>query len=269
MEILRIIDTVIVMECIMAKFLRALEAFFANYIEGLFNKGKTAGLQPVELAKELVKEMENQRSVGVENIYVPNHYTVFLTPPDYERITPYGQTIADEIAAYLAKQANQRGYVMQGRPKVEFMSDAKLQQGQFRFASRFTVVSPSENLAEKSRDLSETKVYKKLASLEAARKSVPLTGMITVVEGLDAGLKTDVGVDRVNIGRREGNELPLTDMNTSRLHAYIVFEEGAHVIYDARSLNGTYVNGHRITRKKLCNGDRIKVGNSLILYEVN
>ncbi|SDF40313.1 FhaA domain-containing protein [Sporolituus thermophilus] len=253
----------------MAKLLHALEAFFTNYIEGFFNKGKDTGLQPVELAKKLVKEMENQRSVGVANIYVPNHYTVFLTPPDYERIAPYGQTIADEIAAYLAKQANQRGYVMPGRPKVEFIPDEKLQQGQFRFASRFTVVSPSENIVEKMGDLSETKVYKKLSPLEVACKSVPLTGMITVVEGLDVGLKADVGVNRVNIGRREGNELPLTDMNTSRLHAYIVYEEGAHVIYDARSLNGTYVNGHRITRKKLRSGDRIKVGNSLILYEVN
>jgi pSer/pThr/pTyr-binding forkhead associated (FHA) protein len=72
----------------------------------------------------------------------------------------------------------------------------------------------------------------------------------------------------VNIGRRESNELPLTDMNTSRLHAYVVFEEGGHTLYDARSLNGTYVNDHRVTRKRLKAGDRIKVGNTVILYEV-
>ncbi|MPN61701.1 hypothetical protein SDC9_209443 [bioreactor metagenome] len=94
-------------------------------------------------------------------------------------------------------------------------------------------------------------------------------GKVQIVEGLDKGMKVEVGSKRINIGRRESNELPLTDMNTSRLHAYVIYEEGNHVLHDAKSLNGTYVNGHRITRKILCSGDRIKVGNTIILYEVN
>lgn len=89
-----------------------------------------------------------------------------------------------------------------------------------------------------------------------------------MVKGIDSGLQIDLGVERVNIGRRESNELPLTDMNTSRLHAYVVYEEGGHVLYDAKSLNGTYANNHRVTRKRLKAGDRVKVGNTVILYEV-
>ena len=49
---------------------------------------------------------------------------------------------------------------------------------------------------------------------------------------------------------------------------YVIFEDGTHVLYDAKSLNGTYVNGQRITRKSLKNGDHIKLGNTVLLYEV-
>ncbi len=88
------------------------------------------------------------------------------------------------------------------------------------------------------------------------------------MEGLDTGQRVEAAVNRINIGRRESNEMPLSDMNTSRLHAYVIYEEGAHVLYDAKSLNGTYVNDHRVTRKRLKNKDRIKLGSTVLLYEV-
>ncbi|MCX7781623.1 MAG: DUF3662 domain-containing protein [Negativicutes bacterium] len=257
-------------ECNFVRFFHNLENFFQNYIEGFFDKKFSSGLQPVEIAKQIARRMEDGRSVGVRHIYVPNHYSVYLGQDDHERLQPYWPAIAEELAGHAAQHANQRGYTIVGKPIIDLFLDQALKPGKFRIESKFS--EPIQAEEEKAKDvaaqdeLSDTRVFNKVSSPPVNKFHI--AGILTVIEGIDAGAVADIGVNRTNIGRREGNELPLTDMNTSRLHAYIVFEEGSHVIYDAKSLNGTYVNGHRVTRKRLADGDRIKLGNTTILYEV-
>lgn len=252
------------------KFLRNLESFFQTYIEGFFDKKFSSGLQPVEIGKQMVRSMETERFVGVNHIYVPNNYSVFLGRQDYERLQPYWQAISEELASFIAQKAVERGYTLQGSPTVDLSLDTGIEADKFRIVSKFTeqVSAADERTADVvlDQELSDTRVFNKVHAPAIPRSR--LSGILTVIEGIDAGLIADIGVNRVNIGRREGNELPLTDMNTSRLHAYIVFEEGGHFVCDAKSLNGTYANGQRITRKRLSNGDRIKLGNTTVLYEV-
>lgn len=71
---------------------------------------------------------------------------------------------------------------------------------------------------------------------------------------------------RVNIGRMPSNELCIADNKISRLHAFILSESGKHVLYDGKSLNGTYVNDCRVEKHVLNEGDVIKVGNTFITY---
>lgn len=252
------------------KFFRNLETFFQTYIEGFFDKKFSSGLQPVEIGKQIVRRMETERFVGINHIYVPNSYTVFLSQQDYDRLYPYWRAISEELAVFVAHKATDREYTIQGSPVISLNLDSSLAAGKFRVDSKFTekVSADDEKTADVDleKELSDTRVFKKVDAPLASRTR--LSGMLTVIEGIDAGLALDIGVNRINIGRREGNELPLTDMNTSRLHAYVVFEEGGHILLDAKSLNGTYANGQRITRKRLSDGDRIKLGNTTILYEV-
>lgn len=247
---------------------RRLENFFEQYIEDFFNSRFSGALQPVEIAKRLTRDMEGDRTVGVSQVYVPNHYCVFLGPADYERFLPYGQAIRDELAAYITAEARRKGYTIVGKPIVDINVDDALRRGRFRVTSRYSEPLPEENECESTGTFpaSDTQVFAR--GQTAPPKTATIAGLLTVVKGLDSGLQADLGAERVNIGRRESNELPLTDMNTSRLHAYITYEEGGHTLYDAKSLNGTYVNNHRVTRKRLKAGDRIKLGNTVILYEV-
>lgn len=250
-------------------FVRKLENLFEQYIEGFFNTRFSDGLQPVEIAKRLAREMESDRTVGVSLIYVPNHYSVYLGAQDYERFTPYGQAIRDELAAYLIEAAGVKGYTIVGKPIVDIFVDEAMKTGRFRVESRYSEPLPDERETQAGEPLepSDTQVFTRFAPAGRPPR-VSVDGLLTIVGGLDAGLQLDIGAERVNIGRRDSNEMPLTDMNTSRLHAYVAYEEGGHVVYDAKSLNGTYVNGSRITRKRLKPGDRIKIGNTVILYEV-
>lgn len=251
------------------KFVRNLEGFFEKYIEGFFNRKFSSGLQPVEIAKQLVREMENERSVGVSHIYVPNSYQVYINPEDYEHLAPYSQAIQDELSDYLKKEASSKDYTIIGKPQVEFFLDNNIGQDKFRVASKFTEPIPGDKAVDDTglQELSDTRIFTKI-SIPVPNFGNKISGLLTVVDGVDVGFKLDIGFDRINIGRRESNEFPLSDLNTSRLHAYITYEDRVHVLYDAKSLNGTYVNGHRITRKTLSDGDRIKVGNTIILYEV-
>ncbi|GMA99643.1 DUF3662 and FHA domain-containing protein [Pelosinus sp. IPA-1] len=253
------------------KFVRGLENMFEKYIEGFFNSKFSSGLQPIEIGKQLVRSMEDEKTVGISKTYVPNLYMVYLNDIDYNRISSYSQSISQELSTHLMEQAKQRKYTIIGMPIIEFYQDESVIKGSFRVVSCFSEPLPdekrvvSENIEQQ--EISDTRVFDKVECniLEQAC----LHGKLRVLEGPDAGVKIEMTTNRVNIGRRASNELPLTDLNTSRLQAYVIFEDGNHVIYDAKSLNGTYVNDHRISCKELTHGDHIKIGNTVILYEVN
>ncbi len=255
------------------KFVRNIENFFEKYIEGFFNKQFSSSLQPAEIAKQLAREMEDERTVGVSHVYVPNHYAIYINREDYERLEPYAAAVCSELSAYLSEESRRKGYTMAGSPQIELFADEKLAKQAFKITSSFTEApAPYDESASQPENIpnsSDTRIFDKLEPALLTRPPQQLLhGLLTVIDGLDAGLKVDCTTNRINIGRRNTNELPLTDMNTSRLHAYIVYEENVHVIHDAKSLNGTYVGNQRITHKQLKNGDRVKVGNTVILYEV-
>lgn len=62
------------------------------------------------------------------------------------------------------------------------------------------------------------------------------------------------------VGRGRSCEITLPSGHVSRLHSEVVFENGAWVIGDLGSRNGTYVNGKRVFRQRLRHDDRISVG---------
>jgi len=253
------------------KFVRSMENMFEKYIEGFFNNKFSSGLQPVEIAKQLIRQMEDERTIGISKIYVPNSYVVYLNKADYDRIGSYSQSICKELSLYLIEQARLKKYTISGIPLVEIHQEDGAGKGKFRVVSSFSEPLLDDNhvpaVEEECLGLSDTRIFDKVGC-EIVKKS-SLSGSLTVLEGPDVGVKIEMSANRVNIGRRASNELPLTDLNTSRLQAYVVNEDNKHVIYDAKSLNGTYINNHRITCKGLEEGDLIKIGNTVILYEVN
>jgi pSer/pThr/pTyr-binding forkhead associated (FHA) protein len=66
--------------------------------------------------------------------------------------------------------------------------------------------------------------------------------------------------DRMPVGRRPDSAIFLDDVTVSRDHALIVRRGGDWHLDDLGSLNGTYVNRHRIETHKLDDGDELQVG---------
>ncbi|MEJ7825006.1 MAG: FHA domain-containing protein [Solirubrobacteraceae bacterium] len=65
---------------------------------------------------------------------------------------------------------------------------------------------------------------------------------------------------RITIGRRPDSAVFLDDVTVSRDHALIVRRGGEWHLDDLGSLNGTYVNRHRIETHQLHDGDELQVG---------
>lgn len=69
---------------------------------------------------------------------------------------------------------------------------------------------------------------------------------------------------RVAIGRHESNDLRFNSRNVSNYHAEILVEPEGLVLHDLGSTNGTYVNEERVRRRRLSQGDRIRIGGNEI-----
>jgi hypothetical protein len=65
---------------------------------------------------------------------------------------------------------------------------------------------------------------------------------------------------RTLIGRSPDCDVFLDDVTVSRRHAEIVREGDAYVIRDLGSLNGTFVNRHRIESSVLADDDEVQIG---------
>jgi len=66
------------------------------------------------------------------------------------------------------------------------------------------------------------------------------------------------------IGRSSDLDMVLVEDMVSRKHAKILTTNGDIHIEDLGSTNGTFVNGEKVSRSKLAEGDRILVGTSII-----
>ena len=72
--------------------------------------------------------------------------------------------------------------------------------------------------------------------------------------------------DRMTIGRRPDSDIFLDDVTVSRDHALLVRRGGEFYLDDLGSLNGTYVNRHRIESHRLEDGDELQVGKFKLTY---
>lgn len=95
--------------------------------------------------------------------------------------------------------------------------------------------------------------------------SVPL---LVGLAGPQKGRKVPLTGRALSIGRSTSNELVLEALLVSRRHAEIVYHQRKYIIYDRDSVNGTWVNGLRIVQHELSPGDQIRIGPSVLAFQI-
>ncbi len=81
-----------------------------------------------------------------------------------------------------------------------------------------------------------------------------------------AGETFDLRGDRIAIGRSPEADVFLDDVTVSRNHALLVRRRDGLYLDDLGSLNGSYVNRHRIESHKLRAGDELQIGKYKLTY---
>lgn len=102
--------------------------------------------------------------------------------------------------------------------------------------------------------------------LVAAATANARTGWLVPLAGPDAGQALLVPRPVCRLGGAAPAELRLDDPYVSSLHAEIAWSGGPH-LRDLRSSNGTYLNGHRIGREPLLDGDRLRLGGTELVFK--
>jgi len=250
--------------------LRTIEQKIEGLFEGLFGRAFRTNVQPVELARKLVKEMEDHRTVSVSRVYVPNEYSVYLSTADREQFADYESQLRHELQEYLSEHARREGYVLLTAPVVLMETDDDLALGEFGIATRMVQSAKGPQGEEPPAPQVEpgaTMIYKPRAPLteEGPPPDVALAQEIVTLT-VD-GRRREVDKRRVVIGRSKDCDIQITDPNASRRHAEIRQEGAAYWLIDLDSTNGSQVNGRRTARAKLESGDVITIGSTDLTFD--
>ena len=222
--------------------LRDFERRLGSLVEGLFAKTFRSGLQPVELAKRILKEQEAGKTLGVSEVWAPNHFVFRLSSSDHERFEQAEGALIGELRQVVRQNAQERGWGLVGPPEVEFEADERIGRGEFRCDASLVEGEERMEPSVPTGVLDEASLV--LLENERPARTFRLRGGVTT------------------IGRLPECEVQLSDPGTSRRHAQIRHQDGAWLLADLGSTNGTLVNGAVVQSHVLQEGDRITIGNS-------
>ena len=282
--------------------LRTIESKIEGLFEGVFGRAFRTHVQPVELARKLAKEMDEHRSVSVSRVYVPNEYTIYLSSADRQQFISYEGSLIGELQEYLTEHARREAYALLTPPRVKFATDDDLAVGEFGIATR--VAQPEEGLpslpASKPTVPLPVPMPVQSVSVPVAAPPVPVATPVAIAPPAAAtttmiyrqgeqettapvapptpepereivtltleGRAHPIMPTGLVIGRSRECDLRVTDGNASRRHAEVILEGTSYVVVDLASTNGTELNGRRITREALTDGDRITIGATDLVF---
>lgn len=223
--------------------LREFERRLGNLVEGFFASTFRSGLQPVELAKRVMRELDAGKTIGVRDVWAPNHFVFTLSEEDGARFEKVEQALVGELTRVVRETALERGWGLVGPPQVELEVDGELARGKFRCEATF-VEGPGEMPP---------------AVPAAGEAGLVLLDGERIVDTFRLG-------SAVTLGRMAECDIMISDPGASRRHAQIVRRDDGYAITDLGSTNGTLVNGEQVRERLLVDGDRITIGSTVLEF---
>jgi Ca-activated chloride channel homolog len=158
--------------------------------------------------------------------------------------------------------------------RVEGLAGAAANDGSPLAELREQLIDEIANYERRSSDLERTHQRKASVQFKGATqissatgvRGLPLGAALVGLSGISQGLRFELRGEGV-IGRSSLCDAPIQHSSLSRAHARIRFLNGAYVLEDLGSTNGTRVNGAAITSCQLRFGDRVDVGDASFRFE--
>jgi hypothetical protein len=265
---------------VLQRFERRLEGMVGLAFARIF-KGK---VHPAEIAKALQREADEQRSVlGEGRVLAPNVYEVRLGRVDFDNLAEWSDQLATELADMVSEHIDAEGYQIFGEVTVALELDDELPTGVFEVASHVAdpahprqdavAAPPVPAPANGHPPLPPLPPLRGRVATDTGRQGPSIVGRaggrptathVLVVDG--PGTRHELTTGRNVIGRGTDADIRLPDTGVSRKHVDVVLEGGVATVEDLGSTNGTLVNGRRISRQPLADGDVIRIGHSVLVY---
>jgi hypothetical protein len=247
--------------------LRAIEQRLERIFEGVFGRAFRTNVQPVELARKLAKEMDENRSTSVTRIYVPNEYTIYLSGDDRKQFEGYESQLVAELEEYLAEHASRESYALLTPPHVLLETDDDLGVGEFGIATRMAQQGPSGG-DEPAEEIPSgaTMIYKPRTqpTEEVSREELGVDRVVGVLTW--GGRRRILDKNRAVLGRSRDVDVQIEDPNISRRHAEVVQQGSAWWVIDLGSTNGVEVDGRRVQRSRLDDGSSFVIGETTVTF---
>lgn len=235
-------------------------------------------LEPNELIKSLEREVAKQKNK--ENL-VPNSYTIYLCEDDCHRLS--SARLIKALHEAVERKVIREDCFMDGKLliKLKKMSAGEdaivivtgyvddVEQNEDTINLENDVLSQTLIENTNSNDEDKTIIANKAKIIETMRTATPrkVEYKLAILTDFKTA-ELAFGEKQIYLGRKETNDFVLGDESASRIHAYIAYERHRHIIYDAGSLNGTFVNKKSISRHELRDGDKILIGRTTLTYKV-
>jgi hypothetical protein len=278
---------------VLADLERLLERVFERSTARLFR----AHPQAVQVERRVERAMDRARATADGRTVVPARYRVRLHPVDLAEVAGASggpDALAHRLADAALAFARAHGYHLPARPSVALVRDPSVVRGvievdvvvAFGDGSRPAAPMPDREDAADATVPPSPPDREQPAGSEAAG---PAAGGIRGDDGGTMVFRRPVaaptravlrlaprdGVERVievdgrplTLGRSPDNGLVLDDPRVSRHHARLQARRGTLVISDLGSTNGSRVNGIRVDECVLGAGDRVVLGDTVLIVE--
>lgn len=215
-------------------FFERVEEACAAFVERAFANMFPSDLEPAQIARKLVATMEARTKQTAEGAVAPGHYEVYVHADDYERLQPHRAYLEAEWCALLTDVAERVGIVFETPPRIELLEGDGMVAGAVEIGT------------------------------DGARGHGGFT--LRVLGGVASEPQYRIG-GAARVGRSPESDVHLPDPSVSRNHALFDVQNGALVIHDAGSTNGTYVNEERVDTAVLKPGDVVAFGKAVLRVE--
>jgi hypothetical protein len=260
-------------------------------------------IQPVQLQRRLERAMETERRGSPGGVLVPDLFTIRLHPDDLASLLPIVDSLTVELADGALTFARAHRYHLAGRPRVAIVGSRGVAVGDIRVEGRFQGTTsgdvaggvapdraapgraapapspghaPSTGQAPPASDPPSPSPAQygspppppgDATMVFAIRPPDPTIAVLREVR--PGAVERTIALDGrpITIGRSPDNDVVVADPLVSRHHIRLQARRGTLILTDLESLNGSRVNGIAVTEVALGGGDRIQVGDTVLVVD--
>ncbi len=237
------------------KSLIRLESWIEQLVEEPFVRLFAGRLLPHEVARHLVRALEDGERVGADGVLeVPGRYRIALAPDDLTALTRHHPDLESQLAQALQTLAERMQVRLKEVPAILLIADATV-------ALHAVQITPADRVPRSDGQTREIKQEQLQSTL--THEDSPTTRAYLII----GGERTfDLQETIVRLGRALDNDLIIEDRRVSRHHAQLRRRYGRYILQDLGSSGGTTVNGFPVQEIVLRPGDLISLSGVELIY---